>query len=225
MDLRLEAALMGNLEEFEDGIKTAVATAGRETMVEIRDKGIGRLRTSLKQAGLDAIEKTWRGDIFPERGQALNPAIFIYSRAPEIVNANQGEVIRGKGGGWLAIPIPGSPAEDFKNPPGPGTKIDVARQKFGDRLFMIPARRGRPAMLAVEGAGITKTGRVTLRKQNKSGQWGKGTQTVFLFWMVPQVTLEPRLDTKADFAWIEKMFEEEYPRILAQNLVRAGLGN
>lgn len=222
---KLQAALMGDLEGFEEGVKQAVGTASRETMEAMRDMGITRLRSSLAKAGLSAIEKTWRGEIYPRRGWALEPALFIYSKAPEIIAANQGEVIRGKNGGWLAIPIPGSPAQDLPNPRGPETRVDEARRRYGERLFTIPAKAGRPAMLAVEGVGFTKTGRVTVRKKSKSGKWGAGTMTVPLFWLVPQVTMQDRLDVEADFQWISDRFAEEYPRHMASALVRAGLGN
>lgn len=222
--LRLQAALMGNLDGFEEDVKNAVSQAGRETMEAMRDMGLDRLRSSLKKAGLDAIEKSWRGEIYPRRGFSTEPALFIYSKAPEIVSSNQGEVIRGKGGGWLAIPIPGSPAMDLPNPRGSETRVDEARRRFGERLFTIPARAGRAAMLAVEGVGFTKTGRVTVRKKTKSGSWGKGSMTVPLFWLVPDATMPGRLDVEADFRWIRERFEEEYPRHMARALVRAGLG-
>lgn len=222
-ELRIEAALLGNLEEFDRSLRAAVAQAGRDTMVEVRDKGIGRLRSSLENAGLGAIDKTWRGEVYPERGIALNPALFIYSKAPEIIQSNQGEVIKAASGRMLAIPIPGSPAEDF--PTREGTRVEYARKKFGDRLFAIPARPGRAAILAVDGVGITKTGKLTARKQTAKGAYSKGTMTVMLFWMVPQITMEARLDTDADFEWIRKMFEREYPEILGRNLIRQGLAN
>lgn len=224
-DFQLQAAFFGNLEGFQEGVIKACAEAAHETMETVRERGVARLRASLKQAGLDAIANTWRGEIYPGRGRkSVNPALLIWSKAPEIINANRGELIRSPRGAWLAIPIPGSPAEEFPNPRGPATKVDYARQKFGDRLFLIPAAKGRPAMLAVEGAAITKTGRVSLRKQTKTGKWGQGTMTIFLFWLVPDVQMPPRLDPDADFRWIEQMFEAEYPRLLGDALVRAGLG-
>lgn len=224
--LQLQAALMGDLEGFQEEVKQAVGGAARETMEAMRDMGIGRLRSSLKKAGLGSIEKTWRGDVYPARGFSMEPALFIHSKAPHIIAANQGEVIRGRNGNWLAIPIPGSPAEDLRNPRGPDTKVDAARQRYGERLFTIPAKNGRPAMLAVEGVGFTKTGRMTLRQRSKkTGAWGSGTMTVPLFWLVPQASMQDRLDVEADFRWIEDEFAREYPKHMAAALVRAGLGN
>lgn len=226
MDFQLQAALLGDLEGFQEGVREAAAMAGKETMLALRDMGLGRLRGSVREAGLgDRLANAWRADVYPKHGFSYEPALFIYTNAPEIIRSHTGEVIRAAGGAFLAIPIKGSPAEDFPNPRGPDTKVDYARQRFGERLFMIPPKPGRAGMLAVEGAAITGTGRVSLRKKTKKDQWGKGTMTIPLFWLVPQATMKAVLDPQADFDWISARFTEEYTRRMADALVRAGLGN
>jgi hypothetical protein len=221
--LQFQAALAGNLDGFQSDVRGAVAEAGRGTLESIKDKGLVRLRGSLRDAGLGMLDKSWRAEIYPRNGNAIEPAILFYSKADQIVRANEGETIRAGNGKKLAIPIPGSPAESFPNPRGPETKVDYARQKFGDRLFVIPANRVRPAILAAEGVGLTKTGRVTLRKKTKTGKWGKGTATIFLFWLVDEAVMQQRLDVAADFERISREFESEYPRQLANAIKRAGL--
>lgn len=224
MDLRLEAALDGNLDAFQEGIRTAWLEAGRDALSLMEDRGLERLRGSMISAGLgERLSHTWQGEVFPRQGLSYNPALLFFSKAPEIVRAQEGETIRSAAGHWLAVPIPGSPAEHF--PARGETKVEYARRKYGDRLFLIPARAGRLAMLAVEGVSLTNTGRLSVRNRTKTGKWGKGTATIFLFWLVPQVTLEPRLDVAADFRWIEEMFAEEFPKALAEQLVRRGLGD
>lgn len=222
---QFQAALEGNLDQFQSAVIGAVAEAGKQTLETLRDRGLDRLRTSLHKANLGALEKSWRAEIYPRNGKALNPAIFFWSKAPVIVEAHQGVRIQTSSGGKLAIPIPGSPAEDFPNPRGPDDKVDYARQKFGDRLFVIPANRARPAILAAEGVGLTKTGRVTVRNKTKSGKYGKGAATIFLFYLVDEVSLDGRLDTPADFKWISDRFVQDYPKLMAENIVRAGLGS
>lgn len=226
MDFQLSAALMGDLEGFQQGVRDAARWAGEVAMVEVADMGLGRLRASVNEAGLgERVANAWRAEIYPRRGGSLEPAVFFYTNAPEIIRAHTGMVIRAGARAYLAIPIPGSPAEDFPNPRGPDTKVDYARARFGERLFLIPPKAGRLGMLAVEGAAITATGRVSVRQKNKRGQWGKGTMTIPLFWLVPQVTMKPVLDPQADFDWISDRFAEEYTRNMADALVRAGLGN
>ncbi|RAN30636.1 DUF6441 family protein [Hyphomonas pacifica] len=226
-ELLYRAALDGGLAEFQDGVMEAVSVAGRETVETLRDMGLSKLRGSIRDAGLgDRLANAWRAEIYPKRGFALNPAILFWSKADVIVNAHQGETIHAKDGNLLAIPIPDGPAVDFPNPRGPDTKVDYARKKFGDRLFVIPANPVRPAILAAEGVGFTKTGRLTLRKQSaKTGKWGKGSATVFLFWLVEEAVLQQRLDVQADFDWIDRTFQAEYSRILADNMLRAGLAD
>jgi len=222
MSFRLEAALQGNLEAFQSGVRTAWLQAGRDTMEVMRERGLSRLRGSVQRAGLGArLANTWRGNIYPERGLSDDPALVLFSKAPEIIKAHEGETIHAKAGSLLAIPIPGSPAEDFKVQKG--TKVEYARRKFGDRLFVIPPVAGRPAILAIEGGAISATGKLSARKKLKSGQYGKGAATIFLFWLVPEVTLGARLDVDADFAAIGRMLASEFEKVLGAHLLRAGL--
>lgn len=222
MDLRLEAALSGNLDAFEEGVRTAWMEAARASVETLRERGLDRLRGSMVEAGLgERLPNTWRAEIYPRRGLAEDPAVLFYSNAPEIVRAHEGATIRSAEGHWLAIPIPGSPADDF--PVRGETRVEYARRKFGDRLFVIPARAGRLAILAAQNVSLTKTGRVTARQLTKTGKYGKNAATIFLFWLVPEVTLARRLDTDADFEWIAQTWTDEFPRLLAAELTARGL--
>jgi hypothetical protein len=201
-----------------------VLETNRESLEAASAHGKGVLRASLRAANLGALEKTWQADIYPRRGLAWEPTALIYSKAELIVAAfDAGETIGPKDGGLLAVPIPGGFAEEFPNPRGPDTKVDYARQKFGDRLFVIPARAGRPAILAAELVGQTKTGRLTARQRLKSGKVGQGTFTAFLFFLVPQVTLPKLLDIQSDFQKIERKLFNDYTRMLAARINAAGL--
>jgi len=223
LEFQLQAALEGDLEGFQRGTSLAWLQAGRKTMEIMERKGLDILRGSVVEAGLgQQLANTWQADIYPARGLSYNPAIVFYSKAPEIIGAHQGETIRASGGTWLAIPIPGSPAEDF--PTRGMTRVEYARQKFGDRLFSIPARGGRLSILAVENVSLTKTGRVSVRQKTKTGKYGKNAATLFLFWLVPQVTLDARLDVQADFRQVGQMFANEFERIFGEQLLQAGLG-
>lgn len=228
LELDLEGfdkALSGGYQDWRDDIRLAILEANRETLERAGEHGKSVLRASLRAANLSGLEKTWQADIFPRRGLAWEPTALIYSKAELIVAAfDAGETIGPKDGGLLAVPIPGGFAEDFPNPRGPDTKVDYARQRFGERLFVIPARAGRPAILAAELVGQTKTGRLTARKRLKSGKVGKGTFTAFLFFLVPQVTLPKLLDIQGDFAKIERKFFSDYTRTLAAKINAAGIG-
>lgn len=226
MDFQFEAALQGNLEDFQKETGKAWMLAARQTLDSVRDYGLARLRGSVIEAGLgQRLANTWRGDLKPERGLAWHPSLTIYSNAKHIISGQSAGLIRSGKGVWLAIPIPDGPADKIPDPKGPGTKVDRARELYGDRLFVIPAVPGRAAMLAVKGVAFTSSGKLRIREKTKRGQWGKGVMTVPLFWLVPQVTMKPALDPQADLDAIARFYDEEFQRNFADNIVRAGLGD
>jgi hypothetical protein len=229
MKMRLDAsdftlALNGQLSKWRAGVGEAVVRANRGALEATSDFAKRTLRADLREAGLGALEKTWQTDIYPRKGLAYEPALRIYSKAEVIVSAfDEGPTIKPTGDGMLAIPIPGGFAEDFPNPKGPDDKVDYARRKFGDRLFVIPANGNRPAILAAELVGVSKGGRLGPRKKTKTGKFTKGTQTAMLFYLVPQARLPKLLDIRRDFRRIEKFLIEEYPRALKRELREVGI--
>ncbi len=229
MQMRLDTsdftlAINGKLSQWREGVSEAVLRANRSSLEATLDFGKRTLRADLRQAGLNALEKSWQGEIYPRKGLAFEPAVRIFSKAEVIVGAfDEGPTITPTGDGMLAIPIPGSFAEDFPNPKGPDDKVDYARRKFGERLFVIPANANRPAILAAEMVGVSKGGRLGPRKKTKTGKFTKGTQTAMLFFLVPQARLPKLLDIRRDFDRIEKFLIDTYPRQLAQELRRVGI--
>ncbi|MEO1187553.1 MAG: DUF6441 family protein, partial [Pseudomonadota bacterium] len=162
MRLRMDAsdftlAMTGQLSEWREGVRVAYMTAARDALKHVGATGKAKLRADLRNAGLGGLEKSWQDEIHPRRGLAWEPAIEVYSKAPVIVKAfDEGATIRPTGDGMLAIPIPGSFAEDLPNPPGSDDKVDYARRRFGDRLFVIPANANRPAILAARMVGVSR---------------------------------------------------------------------
>lgn len=213
-------ALEGRFEEVIDVAGEAVRMASWTAVKEAAEITQRELRQDLRSAGLETLEGTWRLEMFPSRaGQANNPAAWIYSRAEYIVAAfEEGVTIRSRDGSLMAVPIPDSPARDLRNPRGPETKVDEARRRFGE-LKVVPGVPGvRPAMLVAEGVGYTPTGRLSRRKRLKSGNWGKGVASVPLFFLVPQVRLEKRLNVQRIFESGSREFESRLNRALDHHL-------
>lgn len=51
------------------------------------------------------LPKTWRSEVYPRRGDSVDAAGIVYTRAPDIIRAaEEGTIIRSRGGTWLAIP-------------------------------------------------------------------------------------------------------------------------
>ena len=225
--LRLQMALTGRLEEWQDDVRLSWLKSVRGSVEDALDYGKTALRSDLRGAGLGNIQKTWRSEIFPRRGLAYEPTGFIYSKAEYIIQAfDEGRPIRGRSGGFLAVPIPGSPAEDLKPKRGTGrSRVQAAREKFGDeRLFVIPGKAGRAPILAAKLVGFNKAGRLVKKKPTKSGKLPSGTATVPLFFLVEEVSLDRRLDVRRRFRQIQDRFTDGFARRIGDELRRQGVG-
>jgi len=183
----LKADLQADLRRIERAVPDGVKAAG--------DGLKGSLRKQVVSAGLGArLSRTWRGRTYPNRGH--DAASLVWSKAPQIVRAfAEGAVIRAKGGRWLAIPTPAAPKRGVG-----GKRITPATfpvERHGP--LRLVKRRGRTALLVVDGVRVSSTtGRVGRRAKGdgrtKSGGYRKGIATVVMFVLVRQVRLRKRLD-------------------------------
>ncbi|MGY6663367.1 MAG: DUF6441 family protein [Glycocaulis sp.] len=192
--MSFELALRGDLEATLARASDAMTRAEREAVTSVTHATRDELRQDLVRAGLGKIEATWRSDIYHNANGTT--AGWIYSRAEYIVDAfERGATIRSRTGGLIAIPIPGSPAAEFRNSRGGGeSKVDLARRRFGE-LKLIPGIPGRrPPMLVVESVSIGRMSRARKRRRLKSGAFGHGAATVPLFWLVREARLSRRLN-------------------------------
>ena len=182
----LKAAMAVEVRQIEKAVVAGVKEAG--------DGLKGSLRSQIISAGLGArLARTWRNRAYPNKGH--DAASLIWSKAPEIVRAfDQGAVIRGKSGFWLAIPTAAAPTRGVG-----GKRITPANfpvSRFGPLRFVY--RRGRPSLLVVDSVRVSsKTGRVGRQAKGgaftKTGRIKSGITTVVMFIMVPQVRIKKRL--------------------------------
>ncbi len=182
----LKAAMAVEVRQIEKAVVAGVKEAG--------DGLKGSLRSQIISAGLGArLARTWRNRAYPNKGH--DAASLIWSKAPEIVRAfDQGAVIRGKSGFWLAIPTAAAPKRGVG-----GKRITPANfpvSRFGPLRFVY--RRGRPSLLVVDSVRVSsKTGRVGRQAKGgaftKTGRIKSGITTVVMFIMVPQVRIKKRL--------------------------------
>ncbi|MCF6232627.1 MAG: DUF6441 family protein [Rhodobacteraceae bacterium] len=99
-----------------------------------------------------------RNKTYPERGESLNAAAFIWSKAPKIIHTHdRGMLIRSKNGFYLAIPTEAA----GKGRGGAGlTPLEWERRR-GMRLRFICWRNG-PSLLVAEKARINARGTVVV---------------------------------------------------------------
>lgn len=156
------------------------------------------------------LANTIRARLYPEGRPSLGAASLVWTRAPEIVHAHDaGVLIRASKGLWLAIPLPAAGAL-------PGNARMTPRaftQRTGLKLRFVP-RRGRPALLVLDDARLTSTGRAAAnRRRRRRDGILTGAVTVPVFILVPQVKLPKRLDIER----LARATAERLPGLLAAN--------
>jgi hypothetical protein len=199
-DLHLEFALKGDLEKWAretttgylTGLKGAVKEAGLEVQTKLRD--------DVTSAGLgQGLANAWRLDVNPRGAKlAYSPSAYLHSNAAHIIEGfTKGEPLASRDGGYLAVPIPGSPADEVRVPKG-GKLIAIMEKRFG-KLRTIRTKRGL-LMLVAENVRQSASGRFgsAVRTNKKTGTRyvpkNAATATLPLFWLVRQVRLAKRLN-------------------------------
>lgn len=165
----------------------AVTAAMREAGGDLKNDWRGQITG----AGLgQRLARTIRNKTYPEHGESLDAAAFIWSRAPKIIHAHdRGVLIRSKHGFYLAIPTEAA---------GKGrggarlTPLEWERRR-GLKLRFIYRRNG-PSLLVAEKARINVRG-TAVASRSKTG---RGQVTTPIFLLVPQVKLRKRLDLARD---------------------------
>jgi hypothetical protein len=210
MSVRLVAALQGSLTRIvaqevkaaEHAVTLGVHAATDGLKQELRDQVTG--------AGLgQRLAKTWRGKVFP-KGESMNAAGFVFSKAPEIIDSYaHGAVIRAHKSAYLAVPLPaaGKLAGRRKLTP------ETWEQVHGQKLVFVPRRKGL-ALLVAENmrarkgkrGGFTGASATTIRT-------GRGLTTVPIFVLIPQITIKKRFDMES----VSKKWIDRLPSMVIEN--------
>ncbi len=188
--------LVKGLAEAETEAARSVTGAMREVTEGLKSD----LRADVVDGGLgQRLANTWRGKTYPEGAVSLEAASFVWSKAPNIVDAfDRGVTIQSSRGFWLAIPTSAAGVK------GIGTTGAMKRitpggweRRTGMRLRFV-YRRGRPSLLVADSARLSKKGlaRPNIGRTRGGAQFTrlKGRSTVVVFILVSQVTLRKRLD-------------------------------
>ncbi len=96
-----------DFDKLVDGVEGDIAGAATRAMkravTELKDE----LRGQVTGAGMGRrLANTWRGEKFPKVGRSMNPAGYVWSQAPDIINSyTAGTTLRPHGGkNFLWIP-------------------------------------------------------------------------------------------------------------------------
>jgi hypothetical protein len=148
------------------------------------------------------LANTWRGKTYPQSGASIEAAAFVWSKAPNLVDAfDRGVTIRSRSGFWLAIP---TPAAGVKGLSATGAMKRITpggwERRTGMRLRFVYRRTG-PSLLVGDNARLSKKGlaKPNIGRRRGGGPYTRlaGRSTVVVFILVPQVTLNKRLNIES----------------------------
>lgn len=199
---------------MRDDFSTEIDRAEKEVAGYIT-AGMAKVTAGLKQeyrdqvvgAGLgQRLANTWRGETYPTGGASLNPAAYLWTNAPAIVDAfNRGATIRPMGGrNFLWIPTANVP-RDRAAPRGSARKASPheVELQFNQDLIV---RKGRNGHYLAFVQAVRSTNRKGWRQGTaKRLAQGRDVQLVLMFTLVPTVSLPKKLDVEGPAArWAER---------------------
>lgn len=155
-------------------------------------------RAQIVSAGLGKrLSGTIRQEVYPKGQPSPNAAALIWSKAPEIIGANErGALIKSSKGLFLAVPLPGAGTGVSAGGRG-GKRVTPAgwERRTGIKLRFV-FRANKPSFLVADDARVSAKSGIAKRRGGKRRKDGilSGAQTVPIFILVPQVRLKKRLD-------------------------------
>jgi len=203
-----------DLSRFSNERAAAIRRGAMRGAIRFGTRAKLAFRGDIRKAGLgDRLANTWRVDIYPQgRLQSWHPAVYVHSKAPEIVRAHSdGATIRARNGAYLAIPTDNVPFRARRHM----SMADV-EARFG-KLAIVRSTKN-PGVLWVFAQAIRAKNNKTWRRATKrrSGQ-GRGVEKVLMFILIRQVTLRSVLTPpEAMAAQLSPVFHD----YIAEEIVR-----
>ena len=160
----------------------------------------------------ERLARTWRGKVFPEAGESVEAAAYVWSKAPKLIDAfDRGVTIRSARGFWLAIPTSAAGARG-RGPNGRASRITPGgwERRTGMRLRFVYRKRG-PSLLVADAARLNTRGLAAANRRKT------GYSTVVVFLLVPQVMLKKRLNIDA----IARRQAARVPTLIARHWPRS----
>lgn len=204
-----------DIERQLRGTENQIAAIGTRAMQATSNEMKAEARGQIERAGLGRrLANTWRGKVFPERRDSLNPATYLWSNAPEIIDSfSSGRAIVPRAGGnWLMIPTPAVPArarrEARQRGGGLPLRIEIL---FNQDLIFLRDKRGKLGAY-VKGVAGRRAG--TFRPATaKRVRAGREPELIKMFSVVRSVTPRRVLDLNR----IAQVGQQAFPRHLQDN--------
>lgn len=184
-----------DMKSLMDGIEGDLAEAASLAMRDTTYKALLELREQVTSAGMgQRLANTWRDRVFPEKRRSMTPSGYIWSNAPDIIDAfsRGAQIVPLSGRRFLAIPTKNVPsARGRRNSSSKMTPAQV-ENAFNQDLFFKRGRAGRVlAFINAVGALNGRGFRVATKGRRAQG---RDPKPVLMFVMVPSVRLPRVLD-------------------------------
>lgn len=174
---RIERAMTGAMKDASGGMKE-------------------ELRQQVVAAGLGVrLSRTWQGTVYPRTGSSLEPAAYVYSKAPRIIAAfARGATITPRFTNFLAIPTESVP----RKLGGRGAKRRMSPEEiehhFNQDLTILPNPRRAGSFLGLVNVVRAKNRRRPGFRQATKGRLAQGREReLILMFVFVRRTVMPRL--------------------------------
>lgn len=196
IEAELAFAVTGGMRKAAEGLKQ-----------ELRDQTQAAFRGN-------RLPKTWRSEVYPRRGDSADAAGIVYTRAPDIIRAaEEGTIIRSRGGTWLAIPTEAAGKYGLRRGADVGFGYRFGRRDSRGRRSVERVTPGgferrtglklrfvyggpNKSFLVVDNAQRRASGVATAYRGRGRGSklYGPEGRTIVVFVLVRQVRMKKRLD-------------------------------
>jgi len=197
---RSSTSLADQLHATEGEIAADITQIMREETNGLKDD----YRKQVRDAGMgNRLANTWRSEAYPKGGRSLNPAGYVWSNAPAIIDAfAKGAYIRPVNGGkWLWIPtrnVParrsgGTYASSVKRSNGTRMSPEEVELHFNAELeIVIEGNKGEAFIDVVSGLSGGYRRATAGRTQGRRGMAPRKAKPVLMFTLTRGVRM-PRL--------------------------------
>ncbi|CAK0751121.1 Phage virion morphogenesis protein [Azospirillaceae bacterium] len=182
-----------------DQIKSDLLTEAEEVVSTAAEALAVRLNDQVETAGLgERLSQTWKSKV---KAVPTGARAEIYSKAPKIMQGfDEGAtIVACNGSFWLAIPTEHVPRRSGRGLGRKLSPVDV-EALYNRDLRYIPGHPGKSAYLVMDFLVSARSGTGWRAATVGRLAQGRRAQSVLMFVLIPQVTLEKRLDIAGAFA-------------------------
>lgn len=196
-----------------DGVMTELERDIAASVTDAMNEGADLLKQDLRNDTSDHLSprlaKSWRSRVYPQGQASLDPAGWVWTKVPTLVDAfDRGVTIKSAHGTWLAIPTAAAGAKGYTRSSvgrayGARPKLERVtpggfERRTGLKLRFV-FKSSRVALLVVDAARYDSRGRAAqLRARGRHSRlYRDGGRTIVVFILVPQAKLKKRLDIES----------------------------